>query len=72
MNIYSNEISVFNNWQLQYKPIVQQNVTIVIKYVYAINSDSIMKCCTEAMQKKVKVWLEPVISKNTPHNSAIK
>ena len=30
INIYSNETPVFNNCQIQYKPIVPQNIPIVI------------------------------------------
>ena len=48
MNMYSNKISVFNNWQMQYKPIVPPNILIVIKYVYSLNSGSVFKCCSEA------------------------
>ena len=33
MNIYSNKFPVFNNWQMQYKPLVPQNIPMVIKYV---------------------------------------
>ena len=48
MNIYNNKIPVFNNSQMQYGPIMLQNIPIVIKYVYSLNFGSVLKCCSEA------------------------
>ena len=47
MNIYTKK-SVFNNWQMQYELIVPQNSSIVIKYVYSLNSETFCKCWSEA------------------------
>ena len=33
---------------MQYKPIGPQNIIVAIKYGYSLNSESFLKCCSEA------------------------
>ena len=57
MNIYSNKIPVFNNWQVQYKPIMTQNIPIAIKYAYSLNFEFFeMLLWSNTMQQRAKQY----------------
>ena len=55
-NKYSNNMQVFNNWQMQYKPIVPQNISIVIKCLLIIFREFFeMLLWSNIMQQRVKL-----------------
>ena len=54
---------------MQYKPIVPQNIPIVITYVYSLNSGHSLKCCSETISCSKELTLQKIYVKYIILNS---